>query len=108
MFKDIARRRSYFRKIYREFKAALDELRSQPCMDCRGVFPPYVMEFDHARGKKRFNMGKANGLLTNPVVVAELAKCDVVCANCHRIRTWKRSTERPREVISLPLFPGLK
>lgn len=50
------------------------------------------MDFDHVRGVKFFNI--AGGSAANrrfASVVAETEKCDLVCANCHRIRTWNRS-----------------
>jgi hypothetical protein len=62
---------------------------STPCADCRGKFPPYVMDFDHVRGVKAFGIGQAT---IRPVSIdelaAEIAKCDVVCSNCHRERTF--------------------
>lgn len=69
--------------------AWLRELRTVPCMDCGGIFPPYVMDFDHRDPKtKLFSLAAGKSLLKNRVLLeAEVAKCDVVCANCHRIRT---------------------
>jgi len=67
------------------------EIKSKPCTDCGNCFPPECMDFDHVRGKKLCNVaaiissGKSDALL-----YAEIAKCDLVCANCHRIRTRKR------------------
>jgi len=46
------------------------------------------MEFDHVRGKKLFNLSKPPYNLKR--VAAEIAKCDLVCANCHRLRTASR------------------
>jgi len=61
----------------------------QPCLDCRRVFAPYVMEFDHVRGRKRFNIGKmANH--SRERVLAEIKKCELVCCVCHRIRSHAR------------------
>ena len=61
-----------------------------PCADCRGMFPPYVLDFDHVRGRKVGNIARLKMQTTRSVLLAEIAKCDVVCANCHRIRTYER------------------
>lgn len=63
--------------------------KNNPCTDCRNKYHPDAMEFDHVRGTKRFELSKANGYGAASVA-AELAKCDLVCANCHRIRTASR------------------
>jgi len=65
------------------------------CMDC-GLMSPYpeVYDFDHrpgvdkVRDVSRLYAGSMRDL------VAEIAKCDVVCANCHRIRTFDRKSAR--------------
>lgn len=69
--------------------AWLRELRNVPCMDCGGVFPPWVMDFDHRDPTtKLFNVMSGKVLLKNrEVLELEIAKCDVVCANCHHART---------------------
>ena len=53
------------------------------------MFPPECMDFDHINGDKNYNVGKLVGH-TRATIDAELAKCEVVCANCHRTRTKKR------------------
>ena len=55
-------------------------------MDCGVQYPFYVMDFDH-RGDKLFNVGSGRGRSFD-AVKAEAAKCDVVCANCHRERSF--------------------
>jgi hypothetical protein len=69
--------------------AWLRELRRVPCLDCGGIFPPHVMDFDHRDPTtKLFSVAADKVLLKNRAVLeAEVAKCDVICANCHRIRT---------------------
>lgn len=57
----------------------------KPCADCGGVFPPVCMDFDHVRGEKLCNVAKM-GTYAWSRVLEEIAKCDLVCANCHRIR----------------------
>ena len=72
-------------------QALLHRLKSRPCADCGNTYPYYVMDFDHVRGEKLFVLGHANGNHYGLVRVdAEAAKCDVVCSNCHRTRTFKR------------------
>jgi hypothetical protein len=67
----------------------VDKQKFRPCADCGGTFPPECMDFDHVRGEKLFNLGQCSGR-SIVALGAEIAKCDVVCANCHRIRTRRR------------------
>jgi hypothetical protein len=69
-------------------KEVLDEVKNQPCADCGGRFPAECMDFDHVNGNKEFNIGNHKYNLSK--LIDEIDKCDVVCANCHRIRTRKR------------------
>lgn len=59
------------------------------CIDCQGKFHPEAMDFDHVRGRKLFDLSAAC-YYSMEKVAAEIAKCDLVCANCHRIRTFSR------------------
>lgn len=61
--------------------------KAQPCADCLGTFPPCAMDFDHVRGVKEFGVAAGICRVSDQRLLAEIAKCDVVCANCHRIRT---------------------
>lgn len=63
-------------------------------------------DWDHVRGEKRFCVGSAvpyayrhgNGLeAIKETVAAEIAKCQLLCANCHRTVTRKRSHEKHAE-----------
>jgi hypothetical protein len=64
------------------------KLKDVPCADCGKRFPWYVMDFDHVRGKKLNNIGSMGNALTATAILEEAKKCDVVCACCHRIRSW--------------------
>ena len=106
--------RAYHRKWYRshkkEHRAKIYRAREQravairtlkestPCMDCGKRHAFYQMQFDH-----RASTDKAEFLLVTKKsmtdfarahgpekVAAELAKCDLVCANCHATRTYLR------------------
>jgi hypothetical protein len=72
----------------------------KPCTDCGGVFHQAAMEYDHVpeRGPKLFNLGQSDRSVE--AVKAEIAKCDIVCANCHRIRTWNRNRGLEEEPAS--------
>ena len=67
-------------------------LKTKPCSDCGQTYPFYVMQFDHREGGVKV---KSVALMVYSTtrwakVEAEIAKCDLVCANCHATRTWRR------------------
>lgn len=73
-------------------RAAVALIRSlkegRPCVDCGGLFPHYVLDFDHVRGEKLYELNHmTRHTYSRERILAEVAKCDLVCANCHRIRT---------------------
>ncbi len=64
-------------------------LLKHPCIDC-GETNPVVLDFDHRDDStKLLNLGNACGLAWIKIK-AEIAKCDVRCCKCHRIRTAKQ------------------
>ena len=77
------------RKIRESRRAWLDGLKSGPCVDCGNFYHPCVMDFDHVRGDKFRNLAAMSGF-PETVILDEIAKCDLVCANCHRMRTHRR------------------
>lgn len=62
----------------------------RPCADCRSSFPPICMDFDHVRGKKIRDICHMTNLPIKSIQ-KEIDKCDLVCANCHRLRTQYRA-----------------
>jgi len=61
-----------------------------PCTDC-GERDPVVLEFDHLDpAHKSFCIGQALSYRAWQSILAEIEKCEVVCANCHRRRTARR------------------
>lgn len=61
------------------------------CVDCGLLYPPYVMDFDHVKGPKM--KGISDLVQQGPSLVVlsrEINKCVLVCANCHRERTFSR------------------
>jgi hypothetical protein len=66
----------------------LDFFGERRCVDC-GEEDPLVLQFDHL-GDKTFNIGARLRDRPWKAILDEIAKCDVVCANCHRRRTVLR------------------
>lgn len=85
----IARARAHSDRTRKLAREIVRELKNVPCADCRRLFPHYVMDFDHIVGNKHFNVGDAlrRGFSLKRIL-AEIEKCVVVCANCHRERTY--------------------
>ncbi|HEY8823284.1 MAG TPA: hypothetical protein VIP07_00180 [Candidatus Limnocylindria bacterium] len=63
-----------------------DYLRDHPCVDC-GESEPDVLDFDHLRDKRANVSRLVHGAMSWDLIVKEIAKCEVRCANCHRRRT---------------------
>lgn len=64
-----------------------------PCADCGHCFHHIAMDFDHLPGhKKLFSISTmVMKTVSFERIDAEIAKCEVVCSNCHRIRTFLRN-----------------
>lgn len=82
------------RKKVEKNKKFINMEKDVPCADCGIKYPPYVMDFDHIPGQtKSMNVSsmktKAYGEISQ-----EIAKCQVVCSNCHRERTHKRKNNQ--------------
>jgi len=91
----IAKARRWEKKFGAERRKLVDELKAKPCMDCNRTYPPYVMDFDHLPGTiKRYNISNITKKMgSQRLFLEELAKCELVCANCHRIRTFTRRAQ---------------
>lgn len=64
------------------------------CADCRNHFPHYVLEFDHKPGFQKIdNVYRVLRTYGEEAAWREVKKCDVVCANCHKIRTYQREQD---------------
>lgn len=106
----IEQRREYRRKSYDPEKArdkymrrraVIDEAKDKPCMDCGVKYPSYVMQFDHRDpATKSFGIGPRGTGRSVEALLAEIAKCDVVCANCHAERTHQQRLKRRKEATA--------
>lgn len=77
-------------------KALLRRAKDVPCADCGGRFSNVSMDFDHIpdRGPKLFELSRCGGERTVADIEREMFKCEVVCSNCHRVRTATRAKQR--------------
>lgn len=84
------------RKHLASYVQWFDSFKEKPCMDCGCRFPTHVMDFDHRDPKeKRYHMASLRRALpSRKRALIEMEKCDLVCANCHRVRTHKRRLSR--------------
>lgn len=79
----------------KELRRRLRELKQVPCADCGQEFDPVCMDFDHLPQFKK-SMAISYMLrhrMSWDKILAEIAKCEVVCSNCHRLRTKLRGEE---------------
>lgn len=90
---NVRRRNKQITQAHREYVAAL---KSNPCVDCGQSFIPFAMDFDHVRGEKVSNISALGRFASRQKLDEEIAKCELVCAVCHRIRTWSRMSEEAK------------
>jgi len=81
-----ARRKKDIRELIILIKRVL------PCMDCKKRYPYFIMDFDHV-GKKTMTINRLVEFCSVKKLEEEIAGCELVCANCHRIRTYNRITK---------------
>jgi hypothetical protein len=81
------------RKKYRDkILDLISKLKDKPCADCDVKYIKEVMEFDHLDSKIKIDSisNMISWGRSEEDILREVAKCDLVCANCHRIRTVNR------------------
>jgi len=85
----IRKKRSYQKQEARKW---VNDYKTQNsvCTDCEISFPPHILDFDHI-GDKSFGISRALQQGTGlDKIKQEIKKCEIVCANCHRQRTYDR------------------
>ena len=90
-----ANKERYFRlavERHEDLKARIRALKNVPCIDCGHTFDPVCMDFDHLpQFSKTMNVaGMIRRRMRWETIKAEIDKCELVCANCHRLRTKAR------------------
>ena len=89
-YKDKAKARKL--RILPKTKAILNRFKIlKGCIDCGYKDHPEALDFDHVKGTKSFNISQAVNRLTSwSKIKDEVRKCEVRCANCHRIAPASR------------------
>ena len=98
------------RCLYVKYQRPIDQRKTQViadyklakgCTDCGYCAHPSALDFDHLPGtEKLFNIGSNVANLTLDRIWAEIDKCEVVCRNCHAIRTDSRRVLVEIEAVS--------
>lgn len=85
---------THARKRDADLDALINAYKARPCADCGIEYPPYVMDLDHREPEEKVDKVSTmrRRRMAFAKIIAEMEKCDVVCANCHRERT---NTTRP-------------
>ena len=93
--KRTVRKRIHLKKDILEW---IKEIKSAPCTDCKKKYPYYVMDFDHiGPTRKRMNVSTMVGKgYDKEPIQKEIDKCELVCSNCHRERTYRRRIGKKR------------
>jgi hypothetical protein len=87
----LERTREIKRARRREAQQFVDELKNNvPCPDCGKTKASFLMDFDHIEKKVANVATLVLAGVTLKRLKEEIARCEIVCANCHHIRTYER------------------
>jgi hypothetical protein len=74
-----------------EKRARIQQIKvERGCTDCGFNAHPAALDFDHRPGESKLFNVASNMNYSMERLLSEIAKCDVRCANCHRIKTVER------------------
>ncbi|MEK7550160.1 MAG: hypothetical protein AAB535_00020 [Patescibacteria group bacterium] len=92
-------RRNKYKLLMRVY---INKIKNKQCMDCGKKYPPYVMDFDHRIAKNKYiDIGRMiGGGWSKEKVDNEIEKCDLICSNCHRVRTHKKNYAEVAKVVT--------
>jgi hypothetical protein len=87
--------REAIKRHARNRRRMLDEIKvSRGCIDCGYNAAPEALHFDHRDPEQKLFIIAWNLARNLPDLMAEIAKCEVRCANCHAIRTKREQHNR--------------
>jgi len=80
--------KNYKNKYNSDYTKWARSFKEGPCTDCKEQFHPAAMQWDHLPGKEKvIDLAR---VMTKKQFLEEVKKCELVCANCHSVRTYKR------------------
>lgn len=86
--------RSLNREKYKKTKEG------KPCSHCGGIFPQVCMDYDHVDpSTKRMCVAQMMGYSWKDIQ-KEIDKCELICSNCHRIKTYETSNRQEQHTIT--------
>ena len=88
------RARGNERRAAANFQLLTEVKLASGCVDCGYKEHPAALDFDHLPGQEKYRDISRMLNVARSTLLAEIAKCEVVCANCHRIRSWERTRSR--------------
>jgi len=90
--------RTFIKAYIQEYK------QSRGCMDCKEDYPYWMLDLDHIRDKE-YNISRAARHTSDiEKIKIEIEKCEVVCSNCHRVRTYSRSVTSGTSTMDIESF----
>ncbi len=98
--KNKSKHKGLVRSSKRKYIKTVDNLifkeKDKPCMDCGIKYHPFVMDFNHRDPSSKAYLISAMGNRGSSLlkIKEEIDKCDLVCANCHRMRTLNNTVQR--------------
>lgn len=94
-----ADRKATYDAVYARNRAYVIEIKETgECADCGLSYPYFCMDFDHVRGTKIKSISQlVSGRVSIQSIDYEISKCDLVCAICHRMRTFERAELTSKE-----------
>lgn len=88
---ELAKRRKL--RYIEERKNFLEGIKGKPCLDCGKSYPMWIMDFDHRDSQSKIasiSYLAFRKMVNLDKLKEEIKKCDLVCSNCHRQRTYSR------------------
>lgn len=101
--KNYQNKKEYFlarqRKRRECFKRILEVAKNKPCIDCGHIFQTCAMDLHHRNPEEKIrDVANLQNFSSEKKLREEIDKCDVICSNCHRVRSYKEQVEKLRGI----------
>lgn len=96
-YKDPKKQAEFQRIWKRKRTERLRDIKNGPCTDCGKIFHPACMQWDHIEGRGKFKELSGMSQYRFERCLEEISKCELVCGNCHALRTYYRSLKQRQD-----------